>query len=60
MNFFSWLTITDELFALEPQYNSVKDDWGQVSNKLRSLKLRNTRLDHGGRHFDFGRASQIT
>jgi hypothetical protein len=46
MNFFAWLPITDELFGLEPRYNSVKDDWGQASNKLRALNDIRVRLAH--------------
>lgn len=37
MNFYGWLSIIDELFALEPIYESHKPDWGICSEKLRIL-----------------------
>jgi hypothetical protein len=46
MNFFSWLTIVDELFSLEPKFNSLKDDWGDISNKLRGFNDTRVRLAH--------------
>jgi hypothetical protein len=46
MNFYSWLNIIDELFALEAKYNSHKPEWGVISAKLRSLNDTRVRLAH--------------
>lgn len=46
MNFFSWLTIIDELFAIEPNFNSLKEEWGAISNKLRGMNDIRVRLAH--------------
>lgn len=45
-NFYSWLTIIDELFTLEGRYSIHKSDWGKISAKLRSLNDTRVRLAH--------------
>ena len=46
MNFFAWLTIIDELFSLEPRFNSLKETWGPIGSKLRVLNDIRVRLAH--------------
>lgn len=46
INFYSWLSVIDELFLVETKYAAHKDEWGEISAKLRSLNDVRVRLAH--------------
>src|SRR3981081_4388027 len=46
MNFYTWLSIIEEIFALEPKFEPLRGDWGQISDKLRGLNYIRVRLAH--------------
>jgi hypothetical protein len=45
-NFYSWLTIIDDLFSLDPKFVSLKTDWGPIAEKLKGLNDIRVRLAH--------------
>jgi hypothetical protein len=45
-NFFSWLTIIDDLFTMEPKFASLKPEWGPIAEKLKALNDTRVRLAH--------------
>src|SRR5437762_9628359 len=45
MNFYAWLSIIDELFSLDPLYESHKPDWCKCSEVLRMLNDTRIQLD---------------
>jgi hypothetical protein len=45
-NFHTWLSIIDELFALDPQYSPLRPDWIEISKRLTKLNDTRVRLAH--------------
>jgi hypothetical protein len=45
-NFHTWLSIIDELFAMDPQYSPLRPDWIEISNRLKKLNDTRVRLAH--------------
>jgi hypothetical protein len=45
-NFHTWLSIIDELFAIDPVFAPLKSDWNEIANKLRGLNDIRVRLAH--------------
>jgi hypothetical protein len=45
-NFHTWLSIIDELFAIDPAFSPLKSDWNEIANKLRGLNDIRVRLAH--------------
>ena len=45
-NFHSWLSIIDELFAIEPRYRSLRSDWTPIAERLKKLNDTRVRLAH--------------
>ena len=45
-NFHTWLSIIDELFAIDPAFSPVKSDWNEIANKLKGLNDIRVRLAH--------------
>ena len=50
-NFYSWLTIIDDLIAIDDTFTPIKDEWGQIAKKLKELNDTRVRLAH---HTSFG------
>jgi hypothetical protein len=46
VSFSVWLSIIDELFALEPLYGALKPKWNKINGRLRGLKDTRDRLAH--------------
>jgi len=46
MNFYSWLTIIDDLFLIETKYADHKSEWGSLAAKLKPLNDIRVRLAH--------------
>jgi hypothetical protein len=51
INFNVWLSLIDELFVLEPNYNAHKPRWNKISERLRGLKDTRDRLAHHTAYF---------
>jgi hypothetical protein len=45
-NFHTWLSIIDELFAMDPNFNSLRSDWIIIAGRLRKLNDVRVRLAH--------------
>jgi DNA repair exonuclease SbcCD ATPase subunit len=45
-NFYTWLSIIDELFALDPRYQALRPDWREIAEKLKKLNDTRVRLAH--------------
>jgi hypothetical protein len=45
-NFYSWLTIIDELFSLDEKFASQKPNWGKIVERLKRLNDTRVRLAH--------------
>jgi hypothetical protein len=45
-NFYAWLTLIDELIAIDDHFTSIKDEWGGLSSKLKPLNDIRLRLAH--------------
>ena len=45
-NFHTWLSIIDELFALDPQHQALRPDWREIAEKLKKLNDTRVRLAH--------------
>jgi hypothetical protein len=45
-NVHSWLSIIDELFAIEPRYRSLRSDWTPIAERLKKLNDTRVRLAH--------------
>lgn len=45
-NFHTWLSIIDELFAIDPAFAPLKSDWNAIAHKLRGLNDVRVRLAH--------------
>ena len=41
-NFHSWLSIIDELFAIDPRYTPLRSDWLKISKRL--MRCNDTRV----------------
>jgi hypothetical protein len=46
MNFNTWLTIIDELFAIEPKYKEFKSEWVKASKHMKEWNDIRVRLAH--------------
>jgi len=46
MNFFSWLTIIDQLFTIDFKYSGHKPGWGKCAETLKALNDTRVRLAH--------------
>jgi hypothetical protein len=45
-NFHTWLSIIDELFAIDPNFSSLRSDWIKIAERLRKLNDVRVRLAH--------------
>src|SRR6202051_401240 len=54
-NFHTWLSIIDELFAMDPCFSPLRSDWIKIAERLRKLNDVRVRLAH---HAGTGKGSQ--
>jgi hypothetical protein len=45
-NFYNWLSIIDELFAIDPKYQPLRSDWNAIAEQLKKLNEVRVRLAH--------------
>jgi hypothetical protein len=45
-NFHSWLSIIEELFAIDPKYSPLRPDWIEIANRLKKLNDTRVALAH--------------
>lgn len=45
-NVHTWLSITDELFAMDPNFSPLRSDWTKIAGRLRKLNDVRIRLAH--------------
>jgi hypothetical protein len=45
-NFYSWLTIIDELFIIDKRFAKMKPAWGEIAEALKKLNDSRVRLAH--------------
>lgn len=45
-NFYSWLSIIDELFSMEQKFSAQKPEWGAIADRLKKLNDTRVRLAH--------------
>lgn len=45
-NFHTWLSIIDELFAMDPHFSPLRSDWTKIAGRLRKLNDVRVRLAH--------------
>jgi hypothetical protein len=45
-NFYTWLSIIDELFAIDPKYRPLRPDWIAIAERLKKLNEVRVRLAH--------------
>jgi len=45
-NFHTWLSILDELFAMDPNFSPLRSDWTKIAGQLRKLNDVRVRLAH--------------
>jgi hypothetical protein len=45
-NFHTWLSIIDELFAMDPNFSPLRSDWTKIAGRLRKLNDVKVRLAH--------------
>jgi hypothetical protein len=45
-NFYNWLSIIDELFAIDPKYQPLRPDWIAIAERLKKLNEVRVRLAH--------------
>lgn len=45
-NFHTWLSIIDELFAMDPNFSPLRSDWTKIAGRLRKLNDVRVRLAH--------------
>jgi hypothetical protein len=45
-NFHTWLSIIDELFAMEPRFQALRSDWREIADRLKKLNDTRVRLAH--------------
>jgi hypothetical protein len=45
-NFHTWLSIIDELFAMDPNFSPLRSDWIKIAERLRKLNDVRVRLAH--------------
>jgi DNA repair exonuclease SbcCD ATPase subunit len=45
-NFYTWLSIIDELFAIDPKYQPLRSDWTAIAERLKKLNDVRVRLAH--------------
>jgi hypothetical protein len=45
-NFHTWLSIIDELFAMDPSFSPLRSDWIKIAERLRKLNDVRVRLAH--------------
>jgi hypothetical protein len=45
-NFYSWLTIIDELFIIDERFDKMKPAWGEIAETLKKLNDTRVRLAH--------------
>jgi hypothetical protein len=45
-NFYSWLSIIDELFSMEQKFSAQKPEWGTIADRLKKLNDTRVRLAH--------------
>jgi DNA repair exonuclease SbcCD ATPase subunit len=46
MNFYTWLSVIDELFAIDPKYQPLQSDWNAIAKRLKKLNEVRVRLAH--------------
>jgi hypothetical protein len=46
INFYTWLSIIDELFAMDPKYQPLRPDWIAIDKQLKKLNDVRVRLAH--------------
>jgi len=59
INFNAWLTIIDELYALEPRLAAFKPRWNKVARRIRKIKDMRDRLAHESAHKEVGTFSSV-
>ncbi|MCU1340335.1 MAG: hypothetical protein JWO19_5916 [Bryobacterales bacterium] len=55
--FHTWLSIIDELFAMDPNFSPLRSDWIKIAKRLRELNDVRVRLAHHG--LEQGRALEL-
>jgi hypothetical protein len=45
-NFYSWLSIIDELFVIDPQFSGLRSNWIEIAERLKKLNDIRVRLAH--------------
>ena len=45
-NFHTWLSLIDELFAMDPSFSPLRSDWTKIAGRLRELNDVRVRLAH--------------
>jgi hypothetical protein len=45
-NFYTWLTIIDDLISIDDRFAPIKDEWGRIAEKLKGLNDTRVRLAH--------------
>lgn len=50
INFSVWLSIVDELFAIDPMFSPLKPKWNKLAERLRQLKDDRDRIAHHAAH----------
>ena len=45
-NFYSWLTLIDDLFSMDEHFSPLKSEWGAIAEKLKGLNDTRVRLAH--------------
>jgi hypothetical protein len=51
-NFHVWLNIIDDLFGIEPKFETLRDKWTPISAELRTLNDTRVRLAHHTSHHE--------
>jgi DNA repair exonuclease SbcCD ATPase subunit len=49
-NFYTWLSIIDELFAMDPRYRALRSQWTEIAERLKKLNDTRVRLAHHAVH----------
>ena len=45
-NFYTWLSIMDDLISIDSRFAPIKSEWGQIAEKLKGLNDIRVRLAH--------------
>jgi hypothetical protein len=46
MNFYTWLSIMDDLFQMDPDFQTLQSEWAAVQKKLKGMNDTRNRLAH--------------